>query len=316
MPLRSMRMGLVILLLIGLTLAIIGQAIYTAWLLTHPPRRAYVWAVSRNLPGTPSEMPPPPDGPGPRVFDAITFVSRGITLHAWSIPGDKPDGPTVIWTHGWGESRVQSLLRLPALLPHACRVVLWDLPAHGDSGGKLTMGLREPEDLRALIDAIDAERVVLGGFSLGAGVSIAAAERDGRGVVGVIAEAPYRVPQTPARNVLRQIGMPAWPAVPLALGSLGLLRFREGFAWFRRAGPTSYDRAERAASLKVPLLVLTGELDEVSPPEDSRAIASRATLARVVAVEGAGHLNMWIDPAFRAAATEAVRDFMMTLNRR
>jgi uncharacterized protein len=308
-------MGLAILLLIGLALAIIGQVVYTAWLLTHPPRRAYVWAVSRNLPGNPSELPPPPDGPGPRAFDAITFISRGMTLHAWSIPGDNPDGPTIIWTHGWGESRVQSLLRLPALLPHACRVVLWDLPAHGDSGGHLTMGLREPEDLRALIDAVDADRVVLGGFSLGAGVSIAAGVREGARVVAVIAEAPYRVPQTPARNVLRQIGMPTWPAVPLALGSLGLIRFSAGFGWFNARGPASYDRAGLAASLKVPLLVLTGEADQISPPEDGRAIASRATLARVVAVEGAGHLNMWIDPAFRSAATAAVRDFLMRLNR-
>lgn len=312
-------MGLAALLALGLALAVSLQTWQVARTLTRPPRRGYTWSVSRGIPGTPAELPPAPDGPGPRPFSTFTVRSRGIDLPAWDIPGDEPRGPTVVFTHGWGESRQFGLARLAALLPRARRVILWDLPAHGDAGGSLNMGTTEVDDLLALLAGLpEHEPVVLHGFSLGAGVSIAAAARTSHAVpgsiVGVIAEAPYRFPRTPARNVVRHAGLPAWPSVPLGLGAIGLLRLRAGLTWFQARGPAGFDRAALAGRLTVPLLVLHGANDAVCPVDDGAAIAAATPGGRLVVVPGAGHLTMWTDPLSRPAASQAVTEFLLALN--
>lgn len=313
-------MGLVLLLAAGLVLALGLQTWLVARTLTRPPRRGYTWAVSRNLPGTPAELPPPPAGPGPRGFRDFTFTSRGLALAAWDIPGDAPGGPTVVFTHGWGESRLHGLPRLPTLLPLAGRVVLWDLPAHGESRGTLAMGTREVEDLLTLLATLPPERpVVLHGFSLGAGVSIAAAaapaDPAAPPITAVIAEAPYRFPQTPARNVVAGAGMPAWPAVPVALGMIGWLRLRAGWGWFARRGPASFDRSALAAGVRAPLLVLHGLDDTVCTLEDARHIAAAAPHGRLVELPGAGHLDAWTNPLSRPHASRTVTEFLDRLNR-
>ena len=48
--------GLLVTLAIGLVLAYGASVVYCAWVLTHPPRRTYAWAVSRSLPGEPGEV--------------------------------------------------------------------------------------------------------------------------------------------------------------------------------------------------------------------------------------------------------------------
>jgi pimeloyl-ACP methyl ester carboxylesterase len=330
LPLRSASMGLLALLALGLLLSLALLTAYTARVLTRPPRRGYTWALARGLAGTPMELPPATEADqaapatGPRPFSTFTIRSRGRDLPAWDIPGDAPDGPAVIFVHGWGESRVHGLARLGAWLPHASRVLMLDLPAHGDAPGALTMGTAEVDDLLAALDAVPAEPaaspggrpVVLHGFSLGAGLCIAAAARLGEGdargarVMGVIAEAPYRFPQTPARRVMAAAGYPVWPAVPLALGLLGLLRFGQGWSWFLAEGAAAFDRAALARAVRVPLLVIHGERDEVCPPDDGRSIAEAAPMGQLVLVPSAGHLDLWTDPASREAAASAVRAFM------
>lgn len=260
--------------------------------LTRPPRRTYSWAVARSRPGDPRELTPP------REYRSWTFTSRGSHLPVWDIPGDQPGGPVIVVTCGWGDARVTMLQRGGVLARSASRVILWDLPAHGDApkGARFTLGAREHEDLLALIAALgevkpgeSAEKVVLYGFSLGAGVSIvaAASSQCPACVAGVIAEAPYRVPATPARNVLRQIGMPFRWNLPVALACIGV-EVGQGFAW------RGFDRALHAARLDVPLLVIHGTNDPVCPIEDGDQIAHAAG-AEFVAIEGGAHLDLWND---------------------
>src|SRR5690348_14841305 len=95
--------GLAALLGIGLTIALAAAIAYTVRVLTHPPRRSYAWAVTRNLPGDPAELPQPAE------YQQWSFTSHGLSLPAWEIAGADPAGPTVIVTHGWGDSRVIAL---------------------------------------------------------------------------------------------------------------------------------------------------------------------------------------------------------------
>lgn len=291
--------GLVILLALGLAVFAAWVIGATAWSLTHPQRRTYAWAVSRNRPGDPGELNPS------RPFESWTFRGVRHELPAWELVGDDPNGPTIVITHGWNESRVLMLPIAAALVEIASRVIIWDLPGHGEAPGISRLGADEHQDLLALIDRLGTD-VILYGRSLGAGVSIRAtvtpvlaADR----VVGVLAEAPYNVPPTPARNVMRLMGMPCtWNIRPTFLILGLLLAKRPSWGWF--------DRREEARGLTVPLTVIHPELDAICPVEDGRSIA-QAGGGRFVRIDGAGHNGLWTDDAFaprmRDAAFDAVR---------
>jgi pimeloyl-ACP methyl ester carboxylesterase len=332
----------------GLVVAVGLLTVFTASRLRRPPRKTYGAAVSRGLPGEPSELD------RPRAFEAFEVDLGGPGgTPVWSIAGDEPSGPIVIATPGWGDSRVGMLMRLgggagptggPGLATAARRVIAWDPPGQGEARGPCALGVREPTMLLRLIEQaaeIDAAAagavgeardggatgmragspaVVLFGSSLGAGVSIAAAaaaKRDrarwvgaSAGVAGVIAEAPYRLPMTPARNVIRGAGYPtftlgavyAWFALRLGVGRT--------VRWERAHGDEPFDRAHHARGLGVPLLVLHGGEDRVSPLADAQEIAAAAADGSVIDVAGAGHNDLWTDGRFRPTAGEAVESFI------
>ncbi|XVJ60765.1 MAG: alpha/beta hydrolase [Tepidisphaera sp.] len=294
-------LGLAVLLLVGLLIACFIGVSETVRVLRSPPSRTYSWAVARGRPGDPGELAKP------RVFREWSLEWSGLNLPAWDITGDVPEGPVVVVTHGWGDSRVTMLARADVLAKHASRVVVWDLPGHGDAPGRCGLGAVEAGALLSLLKTLpEGQRVVLYGFSLGAGVSIEAAASKPAGVVGVIAEAPYRLPATPAAAVLAASAMPYRWNLPVALWWVGL-----GVSG--RLAPAAFDRASHAANLAVPLLVLHGELDEISPVADGRAIASSAACGRLVCIPGADHVGVWNPPGPAEIAERAVAEFLAGL---
>ena len=298
--------GLLGLLAAGWLLGLGLMVAWTAVVLARPPRRTYASSLAKGLPGDPGEL-----RERPRAFDSWTLDRPGVALQAWQIAGDDAAGPLIVLTHGWGSSRIGALTRLGPLLPRASAVIAWDMRGHGESGGCCTHGVHEVDDLLALIDRVRGERpIVLMGWSLGAGVSIAAASRI-PGVVGVIAECPYRLIRTPARNMMVSMGMPWRLNLGLALRLLGLIQRCPGLG--RGQGP--FDRAADASRVPCPLLVLHGTADPISPFEDGQAIAAAAPNGRFAEIAGGGHSGMWVDPATAPACEEAVATFLDGLRR-
>lgn len=333
--------GLFLLLLASLALFWLLLSIHTVWMLTHPPRRAYAWAVSRSVPGDPAELG--------LAFSEWTFRSRSRDLPVWDIRAANPSGPLIIITHGWGDSRVVHLSRAAGLAPHASRIILWDLPGHGDAPGICELGSREHADLLTLLDHLNTPPpartpratdpgsggagpvpltsarptphppLILYGSSLGAGISMAAALQSAHPIAAVIAEAPYRIPPTPARNVLRLRALPFRTNLAPAMTFLGL-SFGQGISWgvctitHNPGHSPRFDRAKLARQLRCPLLVLHGECDPVSPPDDGRAIAASCPSGRIAIIPAASHNNLWIDPAFADQSAAAVRDFLASLS--
>lgn len=294
--------GLAVLLLEGLCVCVVAAIGYGLYALTHPARRTYAIAVARGRPGQPGEVRSESTGAAPR-FESWTLRSRGRDLPVWDIAGEAPGGPVVIFTHGWGDSRIGGLTRVPAILPLASRLVLWDMPGHGEAKGTCAMGTREHEDLAALIERVrePGRSIVLFGWSLGAVVSIWTAARAGN-VAAVIAEAPYRWPWTPARNVMRLRGLPwRWTIAPI-FAILGL-RLRMGTRW------RGFDQGSHAARLTCPLLVIHGTADAVCPVEDGREIAA-AGRGALVEIEGGQHSGLWTEEGTAARCAGAVGDFL------
>jgi len=288
-------LGLFALLGAGLVVVVGVSAWMTAHRLRRPPRRTAGWAASRGVPADPGELTPA------REFAVEAVALGGAEVEVWVIDGDSAEGPAVVVTPGWGDSKIGALARLEALVPWASRVIAWDPPGFGETAGLCGMGVAEPGMIRELVGRFGDERgVALYGWSLGGGASVTAG--DEANVVGVIAEAPYRVARTPAENVLRTAGLPWRVNLPLALWWLGV-RLGVGLKW------RGFDRAVCAARVKAPVLVVHGTEDAVCPIEDGREIAGACAAGTVVEIEGGGHNDLWSEAAHRARCIEAVRSF-------
>ncbi len=315
-------LGLSILLGIGLAIAVGVTTLYVAHRLRHPPRRAFAAAVARSMPTDPGELDTP------LAYDVWALRSGRHALPAWTIRGLDPAGPVAICAHGWGDGRIGALVRVPTLAKKCAQIIAFDMPGQGEAAGACGLGSCEHAHVRAALERVEPGReVVLVGWSLGAGacLRLAAELADGAGlsdavgsgprggqtgeagagprVLGVIAEAPYRVPITPARNVMALAGLPHRVPLPLALAGINLFRRGE-----LRGG--RFDRAAWATRVRVSVLVLHGREDEVCPVADGRAIADAAPRGRLTEIPGGHHNDLWTDPDLRARSEAAVLGFL------
>ncbi|MEM7628224.1 MAG: alpha/beta hydrolase [Planctomycetota bacterium] len=300
MPLPTLTDFVALLPLLGLGLLVYTGALVfgTAWSLTHPPRHTAGRAIARGRPTTPAEMEPP------RAFASSTVRVRGHDCPAWTIEGRRPTGPVAILTPGWGDSRLGGLERIEPLEPLCRRILLWDSPGMGEAPGTCSLGAREAGEIIEVAEqTARGEPVLLVGWSMGAGAAIEAAAitRDVQ-VIGVVAEAPYREPQTPAKAVLRARSLPVLVNLRAALAVVGLLSGAGPF-WRR------FNRARLAERVRVPLLVLHGGQDPISPLADGRAIAGAAPLGELAVIDEGAHNDLW-SPPHRGASIAAVSAFV------
>lgn len=305
--------GFLLLLIVGLVGFVALTTWWTAHRLRRPPRRTDAYAVSRGLPASPGEMPTP-IGYEQRTITLGRPGGRAYEAPVWIIRGADAQGPIVIATPGWGDSRIGLLPRLATMLPVCSAVVAWDPPGLGVGPGLCALGTSEPSMLLDLARTITAHfenprPIVLLGWSMGAGIAIAAAaeaQRDDQ-IAAVIAESPYRMPWTPARHVLRNAGYPHRVNVPLCFLALGW-RLGVGARW------SGFDRARLAERMVCPLLVVHGSDDEICPVSDARDIDRGAARSMLLIVEGAGHNNLWTDERYKPQTAGAVRDFLLALS--
>jgi pimeloyl-ACP methyl ester carboxylesterase len=104
----------------------------------------------------------------------------------------RPDGPTVVLTHGWGATTTE-WYHLRGRLGHRYRVVAWDLPGLGLSKGPDDRNFRLDKmaaDLRAVLDDVGGGPFVLVGHSIGGMITLQFAKQYpdelGRRVAGLV----------------------------------------------------------------------------------------------------------------------------------
>jgi pimeloyl-ACP methyl ester carboxylesterase len=296
-------------MLILLTTAAVGTLLtlggVIAWEARHPARRTLAWALANKLPADPGELGLPwrewsvtcPDGAAMPVWE-ISLARHRDGDHTQAEGRDR--GPaTLVLLHGWGRSRIDSLSRLAAILdalPDSfATALLPDLRGHGESPAQTSrLGDGEEQDLLALLDRVGPHPILLAGHSLGATIAIRAAASGhpaAASVTALIAWAPYEEVGVPITNRMRASGALARPFTDVALMLL------------RLSGITR-PRTDAAARrlVEIPLLVIAGSEDVISPVAGCRTIAAAAPRSACVVLPG-GHADMHrVEPAQHAAA--------------
>lgn len=184
-------------------------------------------------------------------------------------------------------------------------------------------------DVVALLDRLGLDQVVLGGCSMGGYLTMAVLRQAPERVGGLVlmntkagADTPEAVAnrERVAARAETEDGL-GWLAEQMAPGLLSAhtrdahpgvaATVREliesqpgaGVAWAARAMAARPDSMDVLAAADVPALVVVGDEDGLTPPEEARAMAAVLSKSDLVVLPGAGHLSALDAPA---ALSEAI----------
>jgi pimeloyl-ACP methyl ester carboxylesterase len=246
----------------------------------------------------------------------------------WIEAGEPSSEQVVVWLHAFPVSSAMWIDQLESV-PVGWRMIAPDLAGFGgttDHTGPPSID-DFARDLDQLLDALGLEKVVLGGLSMGGYAAFAVHRIVPERLRGLILADTKSTADTPAARegreaMLRVVGRSGSAGVademlPKLLGGT-TRRVRPSIEarvravieanpaeGLRRAVVRLRDRPDASsqlANIRVPVLVVVGEEDVVTPVDDARAIAAGAPDTRLAILPEAGHLSNIENPAsFNAA---------------
>jgi non-heme chloroperoxidase len=273
------------------------------------------------------DNPDPLDGRTPRFPDGtVRSVTTGDGAQLHTVRAGS--GPPVLLVHGLTASSEDWGPVAERLVDQGLEVVAVDQRGHGRSTlGRAPFSPRQlGDDLAQVIEALDLDRLVVVGHSMGgmAALSLAVghpgllADR----VVGLVlvsttariaglrnrlsipiaAQLPATVPAAlnDSTLVLGAVALSAvgpHPSLNLLRQSVSsYTRCPEATRQKATAGLAGFDVSGQISAISVPTLVLSGRHDLLVPFHDSEQIAASIPGAVLVPIEGAGHLVPWERP--------------------
>jgi dipeptidyl aminopeptidase/acylaminoacyl peptidase len=212
----------------------------------------------------------------------------GTLLKAWWLIPPGGASRAVIVCHGVGDSAMGSLGFSPFLLRHGFAVLVPDSRGHGESGGFVTYGVRESDDILHWLQWTKTQGIsnVCGlGESLGGAILLQSLQR-GAGFQALIAESSYATFQEVADDRTAQIVGPFWARILVREAMLYTrLRYRVNL-W--NAQP-----AKAVAHSHVPILLIHGVDDKETLPKHSQEIASANPAIQLWLVPHAVHTGAY-----------------------
>lgn len=205
----------------------------------------------------------------------IPFAGGELAVTTWG-----SSGPAVLLMHGWGGARAQMTGFVDPLLFGGYRVVAYDQPAHGESDGKLTNLLEIAPTLDVIAKQEGPFQAVIA-HSFGTLItSYALVKRN--------FPPPARLVYFGAFNQLLE-SLPRFQV----LGGLSD-EIMEGFRallyeQFGRGVLEAITNESLTPRIDIPALMFHDVTDNVTPVEDSRAIARVWKQAQYIETEGLGH---------------------------
>jgi non-heme chloroperoxidase len=249
----------------------------------------------------------------------------GANLAVW----DVGEGPTVVLPHCWGCSHKIWVPVARRLVETGHRVVLYDQRGHWESTrGTAPLSIEIlAHDLRAVLEARDVHDAVLAGHSMG-GMTIMslathhpAVLHDRAKALVLVSTAATNVASGPATAAQVAAAFMASPVVTRSLSSPYGRRFvRSSFGddakrshmdltrkLFGDCDPrvrggflkalSTLNLVEGIATIDMPTTVVVGSLDQLAPPRLSDQLVATIPGARLVTLEGRGHMLPLEDPA-------------------
>jgi pimeloyl-ACP methyl ester carboxylesterase len=207
--------------------------------------------------------------------DRVPFEGGELAVTTWGSAG-----PNILLMHGWGGSRAQMTGFVEPLLSAGYRVVAYDQPAHSESDGKLT-NLLEIAPTMDIIAEKEGNFDAIVAHSFGTLItSYALVKRN--------FPPPARLVYFGAFNQLLD-SLPRFQAIA------GLPdEIMHGFRFmlnenFGKGVLEEIVHEKLAPQINIPALMFHDIADNVTPVEDSRAIARAWKTARFVETVGLGH---------------------------
>lgn len=219
-------------------------------------------------------------------------------------------GSPIVLVHGLGGRSEDWVSLTPYLEKSGYRVYTPDLLGFGQSEEPVnaTYSIQDQADLVAeFFDAVGLRRTDLGGWSMGGWIAQKVAfdhpERVKRLILMDSAgltmppswDTRLFTPTTPAELAqLNALLMPHPPAMPQFVAQ-DILRISAQYSWVVKRALTSMLSAKDVMdddlpSLKMPVLILWGELDRITPLSEGQAIHGLIPQSRLVVASGCGHL--------------------------
>ncbi len=243
---------------------LIGSPVFTV-ALAHQTASNYAYPARRPPAVTPATF-------GLAHEDLQLDTEDGVRLAAWYVP--PPRRTTLILVHGLGANRADLLPLARAFVGRGYGLLLLDLRAHGESGGRAsTLGLHEVRDVSAAVrylqqrPEVDPDRIGIYGQSLGAAVAIMAGA-ELTALRAVVADSGFASVEWLVRH---QFG--AFSRLPAGLAPLVV----EIGRW-----QTGVDVAQVAPVRHIgrisprPVMIVHGELDDVMLVENALLLADAA----------------------------------------
>jgi pimeloyl-ACP methyl ester carboxylesterase len=188
------------------------------------------------------------------------------------------------------------------------------------------------QDVLALLDALDARRVVLGGLSLGGYCTFAALRLAPERFAGIILADTRATPDTEQGRAAREATavfaqeqgpgalfdrdapkllssrvMSRHPDIVAHARTLAEVNRAEGLAAVARGMALRPDSTALLPQIACPALILVGDQDTITPISDARALFERIPHAGLSVIEDAGHLSNLERPEL---FTELVASFL------
>ncbi|HWR39743.1 MAG TPA: alpha/beta hydrolase [Patescibacteria group bacterium] len=204
-----------------------------------------------------------------RHWEELSIESRfGYSLHGTYIPNPQSTDKTLIFLHGFTESRAAGLYYMDIYLNSGYNILLVDSRAHGDSGGdSVTWGNYEKYDLDQWVDWVSQRfpHGVIGvhGISMGAATALMHAELNetGKRVAFYIADSSYSDFETLLLIQMKQRFSLSGTALPKIL-----LQYANAAAYFNSR--FTFYQASPVRSVRnvtTPILYIHGEADHLVP---------------------------------------------------
>lgn len=218
----------------------------------------------------------------------VTLTSQfGYSLAGTYIPNPRPTDKTLIFVHGFSDSRLAGLHYIRLYFSAGYNLLLVDLRAHGDSGGKsITWGYYEKYDLDEWVDWVRQKfpKGVVGihGVSMGAATALlhAGLNETEKKVSFYVADSAYSdFAALLETQISRRLNLPDPVIATILLRYADAVAYYDSRFTFEQASPV-----RAVTHITTPVLFIHGENDKLVPPTMAEELYAAAAGPRQLAI--------------------------------